>query len=111
MEVSILRDGFIAFLAAVGLVGLTWTLAGVLVRRARRSAAACIVLRLEGDARGLDWAVYAACRMAPELGRETRVVLLDCGLSDAGRQRAAFWEESNSCVTVLTPSQIEEFIT
>ena len=111
MEVTILTDGLIAFLAAVGLVGLTWSLAGVLVRRGRRSAGAYILLRAQGDGDGLDWAVYTACRMAPELGREAKVVLLDCGLSETGRRRAAVWEENNTCVAVLTPSQLEEFIT
>ena len=111
MDVSIMRDGLIAFLADVGLVGLTWSLAGVLVRRGRRSAGAYILLQAEGDGEGLDWAVYTACRMAPELGRGTKVVLLDCGLSAKGRQSAAFWEENNDCVAVLAPSQLEEFIT
>ena len=108
---SILRDGVIAFLAAVGLVGMMWTVAGILARRGRRSAGAYILLQAQGDGDGLDWAVYTACRMAPELGRETKVVLVDCGLSDAGRRRAAVWEENNTCVAVLAPSQLQEFIT
>ena len=111
MEVSIWRDGLIAFLAAVGLVGLTWSLAGLLVRRSRRRVSAYIVLQAQDDAEGLDWAVYTACRMAPELGCGTKVVLLDCGLSTKGRQDVAFWEENNDCVTVLVPSQLEELIT
>ncbi len=111
MEVSILRDGVIAFLAAVGLVGLTWSLAGLLVRRGRRSLRAYIVLQAQGDAAGLDWAVHTACRVAPELSRETQVLLVDRGLNDMGRQRAAVWEENNACVAVLAPSQLEEFIT
>ena len=108
---SILTDGLIAFLAAVGLTGLIWALAGALVRRGRPTLQAFVVLCAQRDAEELDWAVYTACRMAPELGRETQVILLDCGLSDIGRQRAAVWEENNDCVTVCLPSQLEQMIT
>ena len=111
MDVSILRDGLLAFLAAVGMVGLAWTMAGILVRRGRPGTAAYIVLRAQGDGEGLDWAVYTACRMAAELGCCATVVLADCGLDEKGKARAETLRRANRCVTVLTPSQIEEFIT
>lgn len=107
----ILTDGLIAFLAAVGLTGLIWALAGVLVRRGRPALRAFVVLCAAGEGESLDWGVYTACRAAASLGREAQVVVLDCGLSEAGRQRAAVWEENNDCVTVCLPSQLEQTIT
>ena len=108
---SILTDGIIAFLAAVGVTTLIWLLAGFLLSRREPSFEAAIVLPLRGGGEQMDYAVYTACHLRERLGRYTPVVLLDCGLGDKGRQRAEFLAENNNCVTVLTPSQLQEHIT
>ena len=41
----------------------------------------------------------------------TPIVLADCGLDETGRQRAEFLTQNNNCVTVLLPSQLEDYIT
>ena len=45
------------------------------------------------------------------LGRYTPVVLVDCGLEETGRRRAEFLAQNNNCVTVLLPSQLQDYIT
>ena len=106
----ILTDGLIAFLAAVGLTGLIWALAGALVRRGRPALRTFVVLCAAGAGEDLDWAVYTACRAAALMGGDGRVVVLDCGLSETGRQHAAVLQKNNDCVTVCLPSQLEQTI-
>ncbi|MBE6919505.1 MAG: hypothetical protein E7469_07465 [Ruminococcaceae bacterium] len=108
---SILTDGVIAFLAAVGLTALIWLLAGFLLSRREPSIEAAIVLPLRGGGEQMDYAVYTACHLRERLGRYTNVVLLDCGLEETARTRAEFLAENNNCVTVVSPSELEKTIT
>ena len=107
----IVTDGVIAFLAAVGLAGLVWLAADWLVRRREVPLRAAIVLPVRGAAEELDYAVYTACRVRRRLGRYTPVLVVDCGLEEPARQRAAFLAENNNCVTVIAPSELETKIT
>ena len=106
---SILTDGLIAFLAAVGLTALIWLLASFLLRRREPSIDAAIVLPVRGAGEQMDYAVYTACQVRSQLGRYTPVVLVDCGLEEQARLRAGFLAENNNCVTVLLPSELERF--
>ena len=108
---SVLTDGVIAFLAAVGIVTLVWVLAGALLRRREPSIHAVIVLPVKGQAEQMDYAVMTACNLRPRLGRYTPVVLVDCGLEETGRRRAEFLTQNHHCVTVLLPSQLQDYIT
>ena len=107
---EVFTDGLVAFLAAVGLSSLAWMAAELLCWR-ESPVRAVIVLPLRGEGEGLDEALMAACAARTRLGRESSVVLLDAGLAESGRQRAAALAEQNRCVTVLLPSQLEKFIT
>lgn len=108
---SVLTDGVIAFLAAVGIVTLVWMLAGAVLRRREPSLHAVIVLPVKGQGEQMDYAVMTACNLRSRLGRYTPIVLADCGLDETGRQRAEFLTQNNNCVTVLLPSQLEDYIT
>lgn len=108
---SIFWEGVVAFLAAVGLTALLWLLADALLRRREPSLHAAIVLPVRGGGEQLDYAVYTACTVRERLGRYTPVLLVDCGLEEPARQRAAFLAENNNCVTVITPSELETKIT
>lgn len=110
MGMEILLDGVVAFLAAVGITTVIWLLANLLVQRREPVLPWTLVLPLHG-AEDIDWAVYQACRHQYRLGQQIRVVLLDCGLEEKGRRRAQTLAENNGCVTVLVPSQLEDFIT
>ena len=108
---EIFTDGLVAFLAAVGLSALAWMAAELLLRRREPSVRAVIVLPVRGSGAELNYAVYTACSLRPRLGCDTAVVLADCGLDGEGQARAAALSRANHCVTVLLPSQLEEFIT
>ncbi|MBQ4582432.1 MAG: hypothetical protein IJB04_04250 [Oscillospiraceae bacterium] len=108
---EVFTDGLVAFLAAVGLSALAWMAAELLLGRREISVHAMIVLPVRGSGAELDEAVYAACRLRPRLGRYTPVVLADCGLDEEGQARAAALCRANNCVTVVLPSQLEEWIT
>ena len=72
---------------------------------------AVIVLPVKGQGEQMDYAVMTACNLRSRLGRYTPIVLADCGLDETGRQRAEFLTQNNNCVTVLLPSQLEDYIT
>ena len=108
---SVLTDGVVAFLAAVGLTALLWLLADALLRRREPSFHAAIVLPIRGAGEQLDYAVYTACAVRDRLGRYTPVLLVDYGLEETARQRANFLAENNNCVTVILPSELEQHIT
>ena len=108
---EILLDGIVAFLAAVGLTAVIWLLADRLVQRRMPVTPGTLVLPLRGTAEQIEWAVYRACRLRRELGEQTALVLLDCGLEEASRRRAEILAGNNERMTVLVPSQLEEFIT
>lgn len=107
---EVFTDGLVAFLAAVGLSSLAWMAAELLCWR-ESPVRAVIVLPLRGEGEGLDEAMYAACGLRPQLGCCTSVVLADCGLDEEGKARAEALCRANRWVTVLLPSQLEEFIT
>ena len=79
---EIWQDGVLAGLAAVGLTAILWLLAGLLFRRRERLLDAVYLVPLSGGAEQLDMTLR-------ELSRERAlpVVLVDCGLTAAGRQR------------------------
>ncbi len=81
---EIWQDGVLAGLAAVGLTAILWLLAGLLFRRRERLLDAVYLVPLSGGAEQLDMTLR-------ELSRERAlpVVLVDCGLTAAGRQRGA----------------------
>lgn len=106
----ILGDGLLAFLAALGLSVLIWLLADALLRRTERAHRAFILLPVRGDAREMEESVMAACAVRRRLGRYTPVLLLDCGLTEAGRSRAALMACRNDGVTVLTSRQLKDYI-
>ena len=108
---EILLDGIVAFLAAVGLTAVIWLLADRLVQRRAPVMPGMLVLPLRGTAEEVEWAVYRACRLRRELGEQTVLVLLDCGLEETSRRRAEVLAGNNERMTVLVPSQLEEFIT
>ena len=108
---DILADGIVAFLAAVGVTALIWLLADLLVQRREPPLRWTLVLPLPDAGEEIDWSVYQACRLQRQLGAQSRVVLLDCGLEEINRRRAQVLAENNENVTVLFPSQLEEFIT
>ena len=108
---TVLYDGVIAFLAAVGLTALLWLLAGLVLRRREKDVEAVLLLPVRGEAAHLEYDVQALLALRPRLGRYTPVLIVDCGLSEESRLRAAILEKNYNCVTVVAPAQITEHVT
>lgn len=102
---EIWQDGVLAGLAAVGLTAILWLLAGLLFRRRERLLDAVYLVPLSGGAEQLDMTLR-------ELSRERAlpVVLVDCGLTAAGRQRTELLTGGDGAVLV-TPQQLTDLYT
>lgn len=102
---EIWQDGVLAGLAAVGLTAILWLLAGLLFRRRERLLDAVYLVPLSGGAEQLDMTLR-------ELSRERAlpVVLVDCGLTAAGRQRTELLTGGGGAVLV-TPQQLTDLYT
>ena len=100
---EIWQDGVLAGLAAVGLTAILWLLAGLLFRRRERLLV--YLVPLSGGAEQLDMTLR-------ELSRERAlpVVLVDCGLTAAGRQRTELLTGGAGAVLV-TPQQLTDLYT
>ena len=77
---TLLQDGLIAFLSAVGVTTLVWIVAGAFFRAGRPAVPGLLlVLPLRGEARRLRGRLPGA-----------RIVLADCGLTRDARALAAY---------------------
>ena len=80
---ELLHDGVIAALSAIGLTAVIWVIAGAILHPRRRGTIdAVAVIPASGAAENLEYTVRALERSRYEVGGFTRIVILDCGLSD-----------------------------
>ena len=101
---EIWQDGVLAGLAAVGLTAILWLLASALFRQPPVRDTWYIVA-LSGDGAGLDVTLRALAQ-----NRRLPVVLVDCGLTAAGRQRTELLTGGAGAVLV-TPQQLTDLYT
>ena len=81
---EILHDGVIAFLSAVGLASLLWSLAGLMVRRpAPAIHGLMLVLPLQGNTLSAEADLRELRRLRRALPG-SRLALHNCGLSEEG---------------------------
>lgn len=80
---ELLHDGVIAALSAIGLTAVVWVIAGAILHPRRRDTMdVAAVIPAFGAAENLEYIVRALERSRYEVGGFTRIVILDCGLSD-----------------------------
>lgn len=85
-----IRDGTLAFLAAVGLSTLVWMLGSWLFRREKPKLAELrLLLPLRGEAQALEGQMRLLRQMQSRLPG-ARIVLLDCGLTQEARAMADY---------------------
>ena len=108
---TVLYDGVIAFLAAVGVTAILWVLADLVLRRWERPVDAALVLPLRDDAQSAEEDVQTLLLLYAQLDSRSPVLLVDCGLSEEGRQRAAALEKRYYRVALVQPAQMEDYIT
>ena len=87
---ELMRDGVLAFLAAVGLTSLIWMAAGLWFRSGRACVPGLLlVLPLRGDAPTLE-ADLRTLRRLREQHPGARILLADCGLDPDTRKLAQY---------------------
>lgn len=108
---TVLYDGVIAFLAAVGVTALLWVLADLVLRGRERTVDAALVLPVRGMASCMEEDVRTLLTLRGQLGKHAPILLVDCGLDEESRQRAAVLGKRYHRVMLVLPEQMEEYIT
>ena len=101
MEVSVFRDGVIAFFSAVGMTTVVWLLAGAVLHAGRPTIPGLLlVLPVRGDAPALEHDVRELRRIQGGLPG-AKIVIADCGLTEEARGLANYLadREENAAVT------------
>ena len=87
---TLLQDGLIAFLSAVGVTALVWIVAGAFFRAGRPAVPGLLlVLPLRGEALALEADVRELRRLRGRL-LGAKIVLADCGMTADARALAAY---------------------
>ena len=87
---TLLQDGLIAFLSAVGLTALVWLVAGAVLHTGRPIVPGLLlVLPLRGEALAMETDVRELRRLQSRLPG-ARMVLVDCGLTEDARGLAQY---------------------
>lgn len=87
---TLLQDGLIAFLSAVGLTALVWLVAGAMLHTGRPIVPGLLlVLPLRGEALAMEADVRELRRLQSRLPG-ARMVLVDCGLTEDARGLAQY---------------------
>ena len=108
---TVIYDGVIAFLAAVGVTAILWVMADLVLRRRERTVEAALVLPVRGEAVHMEEDVQVLLALRTQLGHHIPILLADCGLEEESRCRAAALEKRYSRVALVLPAQMEEYIT
>ena len=87
---TLLQDGLIAFLSAVGVTTLVWIVAGAFFRAGRPAVPGLLlVLPLRGEALAMEADVRELRRVQGQLPG-AKIVLADCGLTEDARGMAQY---------------------
>ena len=98
---TLLQDGLIAFLSAVGLTALVWLVAGAALHTGRPVIPGLLlVLPLRGEALAMEADVRELRRLQGRLPG-AKVVLADCGLSEDARALARYLADREKLAEVV----------
>ena len=100
MEVSVFRDGVIAFFSAVGMTTVVWLLAGAVLHAGRPTIPGLLlVLPVRGEAPALEQDMRELRRVQGGLPG-AKIVIADCGLTAEARGLANYLadREENAAV-------------
>ncbi len=108
----LLQDGVVAALAAIGLTTLIFLFLSAIVHPRRRDTLpATAVVEACGDGRALEYTVRALLRSRYEEGGFSRVVIVDCGLSEEPRNVAELLCRSEYEVYLCKKEDLTDFFT
>ena len=104
---TLLQDGAIAFLSAVGVTALVWIAAGALFRAGRPAIPGLLlVLPLRGEALAMEADVRELRRLRRQLPG-AGILLADCGMSAEARALAAYLADRTEGVALTEGPEIK----
>ena len=106
---TLLQDGVIALLAAVGLTAILWLLADMILRR-REEVPVVLLLPLKDAAEEMEYQVYCLMEVRARTGRYTPIILVDCGLQEAARSRAEELTQTYTCVIMMRADELPRYL-
>ena len=109
---KLLQDGVIAMLAAVGLATLLWLAVSLFLRLGRRTTIchAVAVIPSRGGANGLEHTIHALEQLRCDGGGFGAIVIVDCGLSEEGRQMVALLARQERDIFLCSREEIPNFL-
>lgn len=98
---TLLQDGCIAFLCAVGLTTIIWFIAGVFFHAGRPVVPGLmLVLPLQGEALAMEADIRELRRVRQRLPG-ARIILADCGMTPDARVLAAYLAERENDIILI----------
>lgn len=106
---TLLQDGVIALLAAVGLTAILWLLADMIFRR-REEVPVVLLLPVKGAAAEMEYQVHCLMELRTRTGRYTPIILADCGLCAEAKNRAEKLTQTNTSVTMIKAEELSRYL-
>jgi hypothetical protein len=105
---TLLQDGILALLAAVGAVALLWLLAGVLLHRAE-DLPVVLMVPLRGKAEQMEYIVRTLELRRSRTGSRAPIVLVDAGLEMEALRRARLLTGDHPDVLLMSAADVAKF--
>lgn len=106
---TLLQDGVIALLAAVGLTAILWLLADMIFRR-REEVPVVLLLPVKGAAEEMEYQVHCLMELRTRTGRYTPIILADCGLCAEAKGRADQLTQTHTGVIMIKAGELPRYL-
>ena len=105
------EDGILALLAAIGLASMIWALVRAVLFQKPPRQGVVVLICARGDGAELEQQVRELTVLHRERGVVGEIFLVDCGLSEEGRQLCRLLARGDRRVTLCKSGEIETYIT
>lgn len=105
------QDGVVAGLAAVGLASILWmAVRGLLFSRPAGRFRAIALVPVRGDCETLEGQIRSLTLIASQQGTISRVLMVDCGLTEEGQKLCRLLAEDERWVVFCQKDQIPHYL-
>ena len=106
----LLQDGLVAMLAAVGLATILWMVVSLFLRSKRQFfPRVTAVVRASGAGGDLEYIVHTLSQLRYERGTFGTILILDCGLTEEGRELAGLRTREEEYVVLCPREQAADY--
>lgn len=106
---TLLQDGVIALLAAVGLTAILWLIADMIFRR-REEVPVVLLLPVKDAAEEMEYQVHCLMEVRTRTGRYTPIILADCGLNAEAKERADKLTQTHTGVAMIKAGELPRYL-